>query len=113
VITQLFFDNRDYFDFVARARTLGISVAILPGIMPITNVGQIERFTKMCGAHIPSELKAQLDPVREDEEAVRAVGIQHAVAQCRDLLAGGAPGILFYTLNQSPATRAILQRLRR
>jgi len=113
VITQLFFDNADYFAFVGRARAHGIRVPIIPGIMPITNVAQIERFTSMCGARIPAALQARLNAVRNDEPAVRAVGIEHATAQCQDLLARGAPGIHFYTLNQSPATRAIFQQLRR
>jgi len=111
VITQLFFDNADYFAFVARARAHGITVPLLPGIMPITNFGQIDRFTAMCGARIPDALRAQLTAVADDEDAVRRIGIDHATAQCRDLLARGAPGIHFYTLNQSPATRAIFARL--
>jgi len=111
VITQLFFDNTDYVAFVARARACGVRVPIIPGIMPITNLAQIERFTSMCGARIPPDLKARLEHVRDDEEAVRSIGIEHATAQCRDLLARGAPGIHFYTLNQSPATRAICERL--
>lgn len=112
VITQLFFDNRDFFAFVARARAVGIRVPIVPGLMPITNVAQIERFTQMCGARIPPELMARLNRVRDDEEAVRHLGVEHATAQGRDLIAKGAPGIHFYTLNQSPATRAILKALR-
>jgi len=112
VITQLFFDNNDYFAFVDRARGRDIHVPIIPGIMPITNVAQIERFTRMCGAKIPDRLRARLEQVREDEEAVRAVGIEHATIQCRELLDRGAPGIHFYTLNQSPATRAIFEHLK-
>jgi len=112
VITQLFFDNADYFNFVARARAGGVRIPIIPGIMPITNVAQIERFTSLCGARIPADLYARLERVRGDDEAVRRLGIAHAATQCRDLLAGGAPGIHFYTLNQSPATRAILEQLR-
>jgi methylenetetrahydrofolate reductase (NADPH) len=112
VITQLFFDNADYFAFVARARAREVGVPIIPGIMPITNLAQIQRFTAMCGAAIPPELQSRLERVRHDDEAVRAVGIDHATAQCRELLMGGAPGIHFYTLNQSTATRAILERLR-
>ena len=112
-ITQLFFDNADYFAFVERVRAHGVQVPIIPGIMPITNVAQIERFTSMCGAHIPPELQTRLDAVREDEGAVRAVGIEHATDQCRALLERGVPGIHFYTLNQSPATRAIFERLPR
>ncbi|MBX3028060.1 methylenetetrahydrofolate reductase [NAD(P)H] [bacterium] len=112
IITQLFYDNRDYFAFVERARRAGITVPILPGIMPITNVPQIERITSLCGARIPAPLRDQLQAAGSDA-AVLDVGIAHALAQCRDLLARGAPGIHFYTLNQSPATAAILAALRR
>ncbi|HYD50767.1 MAG TPA: methylenetetrahydrofolate reductase [NAD(P)H] [Terriglobales bacterium] len=113
LITQLFFDNADYFEFVARARARGIELPIVAGIMPITNVAQIQRFTSMCGATIPAELQQRLEAVRDDEDAVREIGVSHATAQCVELLEGGAPGIHFYTLNQSIATRAILERLRR
>jgi methylenetetrahydrofolate reductase (NADPH) len=112
VTTQLFFDNTDYFRFVARARAVGIRVPIVPGIMPITNVAQIERMTKMCGARIPDPLRARLAAVQDDDERVRAVGVEHSLRQCRELLARGAPGIHFYTLNQSPATATILAALR-
>lgn len=108
LITQLFFSNPDYFDFVDRARARGIEVPILPGIMPITDVGQIERITAMCGAGIPTGLGAALDEAREDPEAVLEVGVAHAVEQCRELLDRGVPGIHFYTLNRSPASRRIL-----
>jgi methylenetetrahydrofolate reductase (NADPH) len=113
LITQLFFDNRCYFDFVARARDAGISIPIVPGIMPITNLAQIERFTRLCGAMIPDALRAELEPHRNDTEAVTQIGIEHATAQCRELLAGGAPGVHFYTLNRSGSTRRILETLRR
>lgn len=112
LITQLFFDNDDYFRYVERARRARIFVPIVPGIMPITNVAQIERFTKMCGATIPPKLFGRLDRVREDAGAVMAVGMEHAIGQCRALLAGGAPGLHFYTLNKSLATRVILSALR-
>jgi methylenetetrahydrofolate reductase (NADPH) len=112
IVTQLFYDNADYFRFVDRARQAGITVPILPGIMPITNVPQIERITSLCGACIPTELRDRLHAAASDA-AVLDVGIAHALAQCRELLAGGAPGIHFYTLNQSPATAAILAELRR
>ncbi|HXQ21323.1 MAG TPA: methylenetetrahydrofolate reductase [NAD(P)H] [Candidatus Acidoferrales bacterium] len=111
LITQLFFDNADYFAFVERARARGVRAPIIPGIMPITNVAQIERFTSMCGTRIPCELQARLERARHDEDAVRRIGIEHATMQCRALVVGGAPGIHFYTLNQSPATRAIFERL--
>lgn len=112
IITQLFYTNSDYLSFVARARRAGITVPILPGIMPITNVPQIERITSLCGARIPDDLRTRLQAADGDDEAVLQVGIDHALAQCRDLLAAGAPGIHFYTLNQSPATAAILAALR-
>jgi methylenetetrahydrofolate reductase (NADPH) len=112
VITQLFFDSTDYFSFVERARRVGIGVPIVPGIMPITNLAQIERITTMCGARIPAELRERLIEVQSDDEAVRTLGIEHSTRQCRELLEGGAPGIHFYTLNQSPATAAILAELK-
>ncbi|MFP6664894.1 MAG: methylenetetrahydrofolate reductase [NAD(P)H] [Deltaproteobacteria bacterium] len=112
LVTQLFFANQEYFAFVARARAAGIEVPILPGIMPVTNLGQVKRFTEMCGASLPSDLLRQLEAAGDDESAVLEIGVQHAVAQCRELLAEGAPGIHFYTLNKSASTREILTRLR-
>ncbi len=112
LITQLFFDNHLYYDFVARAREIGIDVPIIPGIMPITNVAQITRFTSMCGASIPGRLMRELEARAEDPDAVTEFGVAYATLQCADLLANGAPGIHFYTLNKSPSTRAILSALR-
>src|ERR687891_1364372 len=112
LITQLFFDNELYFEFVDDARAAGITVPIIPGIMPITNYGQIKRFTEMCGASIPDELEGELNGRADDPEAVAELGVAYATLQCSDLLARGAPGIHFYTLNRSPATRAILAALR-
>jgi methylenetetrahydrofolate reductase (NADPH) len=112
LITQLFFDNRHYFELVERARAAGIRCPIIPGIMPIGNLAQIERFTRMCGATIPPALFAELDRCRSDAAAVAALGVAHATAQCVDLLRAGAPGVHFYTLNQSPATRVILTALK-
>jgi methylenetetrahydrofolate reductase (NADPH) len=112
LITQLFFDNQDYLRFVDRARRAGISVPVVAGIMPITNASQIKRFTAGCGASIPAPLLEKLDAAGDDAEAVRAIGVEHATAQCRDLLSRGVPGIHFYTLNRSRATRDILDRLR-
>ena len=112
VITQLFFDNRFYFDFVRKVRAAGVSVPIVAGIMPITNLAQIERFTKLCGATIPPDLHTKLEAVHDDNDAVAAIGVDHATAQCEQLLAGGTPGIHFYTLNKSSSTREILERLR-
>jgi methylenetetrahydrofolate reductase (NADPH) len=112
LITQLFFDNPAYFDFVARARDAGIEVPIIPGIMPVTSYPQIKRMTEMCGAVIPPRLLAELQARADDAEAVAELGVAYAALQCADLLTGGAPGIHFYTLNRSPATRAILSALR-
>ncbi len=107
LITQLFFDNADYFAFVRRARHAGITVPIVPGLMPVTNVAQLERFTKLCGSRIPQELFRRLKIVEQDPAAVVAVGVQWSVEQARALLAGGAPGVHFYTLNKSSATLAV------
>ncbi|HWP06932.1 MAG TPA: methylenetetrahydrofolate reductase [NAD(P)H] [Polyangiaceae bacterium] len=112
LITQLFFDNADYFHFVERAQKSGITVPIVAGIMPITNLSQVKRFTALCGSSIPAQLLSKLEACSADADAVRALGVEHATAQCRDLLARGAPGIHFYTLNRSLATRHILDRLR-
>ena len=112
IVTQLFFDNRFYFDFVDRARNLGIQVPIIPGIMPILNFKQTQRFTKMCGATIPSLLLGRLEAAQDDPETVRKIGVDHAVLQCELLLREGAPGIHFYTLNRSKATLKILETLR-
>ncbi len=112
VTTQLFFDAQDYFDFVARARQMGIRQRIIPGIMPILNYRQIVRFTRMCGASIPLALQERLEPVAEDTDAVFEIGVDWAWQQCEALLAGGAPGIHFYTLNRSRATQRIFERLR-
>ena len=112
LITQLFFDNQRYFDFVARVRAAGIGVPIIPGIMPITNFEQVQRFTQMCGASIPETLLEELQRLKDRPEAVLSLGVAHAAAQCLDLLQRGAPGIHFYTLNRSAATRTILTALR-
>jgi methylenetetrahydrofolate reductase (NADPH) len=112
LITQLFFDNAHYFNFVARAREVGIDVPIVPGIMPITNFAQVKRMTEMCGSTFPGALLRELEVRADQPEAVAEFGVAYATLQCADLLANGAPGIHFYTLNKSPATRAILSALR-
>jgi methylenetetrahydrofolate reductase (NADPH) len=112
LITQLFFDNDAYFRFVEEARAAGIDVPIIPGIMPITDVTQIKRFTDMCGASIPETLLRELEQRAPFPSEVLQLGVSYATLQCAELLARGAPGIHFYTLNRSPATRAILAALR-
>lgn len=111
VITQLFFSNRDFFDFVERARKIGIALPIVPGIMPVTHGPQIQRFASMCGAAIPSEMRQAIERYGEDQASVEAYGIEYATKQCQDLLAGAVPGIHFYTLNKSRATRTIYENL--
>jgi methylenetetrahydrofolate reductase (NADPH) len=112
LITQLFFDNAVYDEFVVRARDAGIDVPIIPGIMPITNVHQIKRITALCGSEIPARLRYALESRADEPEAVSELGVAYATLQCAELLANGAPGVHFYTLNRSPATRAILGALR-
>ena len=112
LITQLFFDNQLYFDFVPEARAMGIDVPIIPRIIPVTNYAQIKRFTEICGASIPAGLERELAERADFPDAVKDLGVAYATAQCGELLARGAPGIHFYTLNRSPATRAILAALR-
>jgi methylenetetrahydrofolate reductase (NADPH) len=112
LITQLFFDNELYFRFVEEARAAGIEVPILPGVMPITDLRQIKTITGMCGATIPQPLLEALEWRAHDPDAVLQLGVAHATLQCAELLARGAPGIHFYTLNRSHATRAILSALK-
>ncbi|PRP90135.1 5,10-methylenetetrahydrofolate reductase [Enhygromyxa salina] len=127
LISQLFFDNAAYFEFTDRARGAGIEVPIIPGIMPVTNVKQIERFTKMCGATIPKVLHQRLHAIADtkdgyDPQEVFWTGVSYAAHQCRELLdrppggpfrrqASTVAGVHFYTLNRSPATRALFEIL--
>jgi methylenetetrahydrofolate reductase (NADPH) len=111
-ITQLFYDNEYYFDFCARARDAGVTVPIIPGIMPVTSFRNIKRITELCKSEIPEAFERELEARDDDDDAVQDLGVAYATLQCVDLLARGAPGIHFYTLNRSPATRAILAALR-
>ncbi len=111
VVTQLFFDNKFYFDFVERARKSGITVPIVPGIMPVTHGPQIQKFSLMCGASIPERITQAIARFGEDQEAITKFGIEYATEQCRQLLQEGAPGLHFYTLNQSLATRQIFANI--
>lgn len=112
LITNLFFDNEDFYRFRDRATAIGITVPIVAGIMPIRNVKGIKRFTQMCGASIPSDLLQKIEAVEDDDEAVAQMGMYHATRQCEDLLANGVAGLHFYTLNRSTATRAIVQEIK-
>jgi methylenetetrahydrofolate reductase (NADPH) len=110
-VTQFFFDARDYFRLVEAAHDVGCTVPIIPGIMPVTNVSQIERMALLSGAAFPRALAGRLHGVEDDPEAVRSIGVEVATELCSDLLAGGAPGIHLYTLNRSTATREIYAQL--
>ena len=112
LITQLFFDNDDFFRFRDRAAASGIRPPILAGIMPVLNVKQIKRFTQMCGAAIPAKLLSKIEAVEGDTEAVKQIGVYHAARQCEGLLRDGVAGLHFYTLNRSTATRAIYQQIK-
>jgi methylenetetrahydrofolate reductase (NADPH) len=111
VITQLFFDNADFYRWRDAARAVGIDVPLVAGIMPILGVSQIKRFVMMCGAKIPQPLLLKLESLEADPMAVHAAGVEHAIAQCEDLAANGVDGLHFYTLNKSKATVLISQEL--
>jgi methylenetetrahydrofolate reductase (NADPH) len=110
IFTQLFFDPAVYFDFVARARARGLTAPIVPGVMPISSASQLERFTTMCGATIPNRVRSALDELSTPEEVSR-FGIAYAIEQCQTLLAGGAPGIHFYTINRASQIEKIVSAL--
>jgi methylenetetrahydrofolate reductase (NADPH) len=112
LITQLFFDNQVYFDFVAAARARGIEVPILAGVIPVASFAQTKRICDLCDASIPSRLEAAFGAADGDERAEFEVGIAYAAQQCAELLIAGVPGIHFYALNRAPATRAVLGSLR-
>lgn len=112
VITQLFFDNADYYEFRDHlTKKLGVEVPLVPGILPILGAGQIKRFTAMCGARIPEKMLARLNELGDDDVAAAQFGIEYATEQCRDLLDNGAEGIHFYSLNKAPSCSAVLKNL--
>jgi len=111
VITQLFYENADFYAFEGALRSHGVNVPIVPGVLPILSTPQIKRFTTMCGATLPADLLSRLEGVAEDAPAAAQLGIEHATAQCRDMLARGVAGFHFYTLNRAAAVAAILGQL--
>ncbi len=111
LITQLFFDNSSYFGFVERARAAGIEQPIVPGIMPIISAANFKHVSALCGARVPAKLESQLREVADDDAETMEVGVEWALQQCGELLNRGAPGIHFYTMNKSPATRRIFDSL--
>jgi len=112
VITQLFFDNKEYFSYVDRLRDLGVTARILPGILPVTNYQNLVKFCSLCGTTVTNEIKEVFEPIQEDKEATLEAGIQFAIRQCRELLDGGAPGLHFYCLNKVSPTDKILAKIR-
>ena len=111
LITQLFFDNDDYFAFADRADAAGIDVPVIPGILPVLSAPQIRRFTALCGSKIPPDLDAELDRLADDDDAVRELGVEYAARQVEELWANGVPGVHFYVLNRSYSVSKILDHL--
>jgi methylenetetrahydrofolate reductase (NADPH) len=112
VITQLFYDNADFFSFVAAARERGVTKPIIPGLLPVLSAKQVLRITSLCGSKVPPALQAELEAAGEDDGHAEEVGIRQCVAQATELLRRGAPGIHFYVLNKSSHMRRIMRQLR-
>ena len=113
IITQLFFDNKDYFDYVKRLKKNKINVPVIPGILPITDYPNLLRFCQICGTTVTKEVKKIFEPISEDKEATLKEGIRFAIRQCQELLNGGAPGLHFYCLNKLHPTDTILSAVRK
>ena len=111
IITQLFFDNEDYYRYVEDVRKLGVRVPIVPGVLPILSASQIRRFTSLCCAKIPAQLERELNKVENDDEAAVQLGIDYATRQCEGLIKFGVPGLHFYSLNKSYSLQAICKNL--
>ena len=112
IVTQLFFDNRDYFDFVERIRKINIMSPVQPGIWLLTDYVQIEKICHLSGVKYPQALKELVEPVKGDKDKVAQVGIEYATRQCEELLRKGAPGIHFYVMNKSRSVTAVLENLK-
>ncbi len=113
IITQLFFDNRHFFNFMSRCRSAGIYTPVIPGIMPITSYKQIKHMTKVCGATIPEELLKKMEKHADDKDAIEAIGVEQAIMQCKELVAAGVPGLHFFIMNQAGPISRILKELRK
>ena len=112
IVTQLFFDNADFYEFHAHlTKKLGVTVPICPGVLPILSASQVKRFTALCGARLPASLVAQLEKFSDDDAAAMEFGIEYATQQCAELLKFGVPGLHFYTLNKAHSTTRVLQNL--
>lgn len=111
IITQLFFNNQDYFDYVGRLRKRGVTARVLPGILPITNYQGLVKFCKTCGATVSQEVKNIFEPIQNDPEATSKAGVDFCIRQCQSLLKGGAPGLHFYTLNKLSPVDKILKQI--
>lgn len=111
VITQLFYDNRDFFEFRRRYLEVGITEPLVPGILPVINMAQIQRIASLCGAKLPASFLAELEQHRDDPDGQLKVGVEYAIRQCQGLLHSGIPGLHFYVLNRAEAPRRILQAL--
>ena len=111
VITQMFFDNSDYFQLVDFLKEVGVNIPLLPGIIPVDNASQIKKFSAMCGAKLPKKFTTRLEELGDDSDAVREFGIEYASLQCQELLDNGASGLHFYTLNKSKAVCGVLSNL--
>jgi methylenetetrahydrofolate reductase (NADPH) len=111
IITQLFFDNQYYFDFVKEARNIGISVPIIPGILPVTSLSQIDKASALSNAKVPEKFYQQMAAAKDNEAEQKKIGINHALGQIQDLITAKVPGIHFYTLNKAEATAQIIEKL--
>ena len=113
VLTQLFYDNEDFFRFRESYDALGIKAPLVPGILPVTNLAQIRRITSMCGAKLPCQLVSRLEQYEDEPDGQFDVGVQHATAQTQGLIDAGVPGVHFYVLNKSQATSSVLRAVSR
>jgi len=111
VITQLFYDNKSYFDFVEKTAAKGINIPIIPGILPLTAYSQIEKIIKLSGCKMPAEFSRKLEENREDKDTVRQIGLEFAIKQCQELIENNVSGIHFYTLNKSHAVKTVLESI--